>query len=299
MKILILGKNGQIGRELCRNLIPLGDLVALGQNDLDLQNIDALHATLEHLKPQWIINAAAYTAVDQAESEPAKALAINATAVGIIAEFAQKNQALLIHYSTDYVFDGTKKTAYLESDAPQPINHYGASKLAGENAIIASGCQHLIFRTSWVFSPWGHNFIKTILNLAQHQTALSVVDDQYGAPTSAELISTLTTQAIIANRQNRLGFGLYHLSAHGVTNWYQLARYVLHQAKKHKIDFRLDPSKIQAVSSEEYPSIAKRPKNSLLDSSRLSHHLNIKMPEWMNGVDRMMAEWVATKQGPL
>ncbi len=292
MSILLLGKEGQVGQELSRSLLSLGQLTALGQTDLDLQNQHDLSNKLEQLKPEIIVNAAAYTAVDKAEEDKEAAFAINATAVNTIAEYAKKHDALFVHYSTDYVFNGDKQTAYQEADEPSPLNVYGASKLAGEQAILTTGCDCLIFRTSWVFSASGHNFIKTILKLARHKSSLTVVDDQKGTPTSAELLADVTAHAITAHKQARLPSGLYHLTSSGITSWHGLACYILDKAITHDVDFTLEPSKIQPVSSASYDFPAERPLNSALDTTRLSNQLNIMLPDWTAYVDRMISQLI-------
>ncbi|MDX2346885.1 MAG: dTDP-4-dehydrorhamnose reductase [Legionella sp.] len=292
MKILLIGKTGQVGQELTRSLLPLGDLTALDESQLNLRNHQAVISTLAQLKPDVIVNAAAYTAVDKAEAEKEIAWDINATVVGTIAEYAKKHDALFVHYSTDYVFNGEKKTAYQETDPTNPLNVYGASKLAGEQAIAASGCRHLTFRTSWVFSAHGHNFIKTIFKLARDKTSLSIINDQLGAPTSAELLADVTAHAIIAHQQNQFASGLYHLTANGVTSWHGLACYMLEQTKKHQINFALKSSNIQPILSAAYPVSATRPKNSQLDTSHLSKQLNITLPDWTAYVDRMINQLI-------
>ena len=292
MNILLLGKEGQVGRELCRSLLPLGQLTALGRAELDLSNFSALKATLDGLKPDLIVHAAANTSVDKAETDKKTAYQINEDVVVQLAEFAKHHNALLIHYSTDYVFDGTKQGAYLETDSTNPLSVYGASKLAGEKAILQSGCRGYIFRTSWVFSMHGTNFIKTILNLAKRRESLSIVSDQYGAPTSAELISDITLLAIRAVRQERLLPGVYHLTASGLTSWYDLTRYVIQQSMMKHIDFNLDPSKIHPILSEAYPLPATRPKNSILNNTTLSSNLDIAFPEWTIYVDRMITQLI-------
>jgi dTDP-4-dehydrorhamnose reductase len=292
MKILLLGKAGQVGQELIRSLLPIGELVALGQADLDLQHHQALNQALDRIKPDIIINAAAYTAVDKAEADKALAWAVNATAVEVMAAYAKKHHILLVHYSTDYVFNGQKETAYLESDNTNPLNMYGASKLAGEQAILDSGCPHLIFRTSWVFSANGANFIKTILKLARHKDSLTVIDDQRGAPTSAELLADVTAHAVIAHQRNTLASGLYHLTSTGVVSWHGLACYMLEYALKQDIQFELTPDQIQPVLSADYPSPTERPKNSALDTTLLSSQLKIILPDWTHYVNRMINQLI-------
>lgn len=292
MKIMLLGQNGQIGRELARSLLPLGHVIALGHKELNLRNTQALQETLETIKPQLIVNAAAYTAVDRAEVEHLAAHEINVRAVEILATYTKKLDALLIHYSTDYVFNGKKPGPYVETDKPDPLNMYGLTKWEGEKAIMNTGCHNLIIRTSWVYSAFGHNFIKTILNKARNKTSLSVVEDQQGAPTSAELIADVTASAIIAYQQGRLHSGLYHLTPSGVTNWYLLACYVVDKIRNYGINLALEPSQIQPIPSLSYPLPANRPKNSLLDSTRLSNHLSLLLPNWTTHVDRVLHQLI-------
>jgi dTDP-4-dehydrorhamnose reductase len=292
MNILLLGKHGQVGHELSQRLSLQGHLTALGRAELDLSDLGAVQKTLDQHKPDFIVNAAAYTAVDKAEDDRALAHRINADAVAILAEYAKHHGTALIHYSTDYVFDGTKQEPYLESDTTNPLNSYGASKLAGEEAIINSGCRGYIFRTSWVFSAQGHNFIKTILKLAQNKDSLSVINDQKGAPTSAELISHVTLLAINAAKQDQLSPGIYHLSAKGQCTWYDLAHYILDKTISQGVHFKLSPSNLKPIRSEEYPLPAKRPKNSLLNSQLLSSALQLDLPDWDFYVDRVLSQLI-------
>lgn len=290
MSILLLGKNGQVGTELQRCLLPLGTVVALGRSELCLSDPRALEEQLSKIKPTIIVNAAAYTAVDKAESEPELAEAINASAVACLARYAAANQALLVHYSTDYVFDGSNDKPYREDDTTNPQNVYGVSKRAGELAIEQSGCNYLIFRTSWVFSAKGSNFIKTILRLAKQKSELSVVSDQFGAPTSAELIADITALAIAAYKRGALPNGIYHLTSNGVTNWHQLACYVVEKSQALGMTYQLEAAKIRPVTTEEYPLPAKRPKNSRLDNSMLANALQLTIPDWSVHVDRMLEQ---------
>ncbi|MFI4962388.1 MAG: dTDP-4-dehydrorhamnose reductase [Legionellales bacterium] len=290
MKILLLGKDGQVGSELKRSLLPLGRLCALGRGDLCLRNTSNLLDKLHRHKPDIIVNAAAYTAVDKAESDIEMAHLINEEVVGLLAEYAYSTKALLLHYSTDYVFDGLKKEAYTESDHTNPQNVYGISKRAGELAILRSQCKHVILRTSWVFSAKGANFVKTILGLARDRTSLRVVDDQFGAPTSAELIADVTALALSGYCNDRLEEGIYHLTATGTTSWYGLACYALDKAYAQGMDLSLEVKNIEPISTEEYPLPAKRPRNSKLDVSALSSALNLHLPQWEVYVDRMVEQ---------
>ena len=290
MKILLFGKDGQIGRELQRTLPPFGEIIAPPRSEIDFADADALRAVVQVHAPDVIVNAAAYTAVDQAESDEASAFRVNAEAVEVLARYARYNGSLLVHYSTDYVFDGTKSGAYAELDAPHPLNVYGQSKLAGELAVQQGGCHALTFRTSWVFSAHGRNFIHTILRLARERDTIDVVSDQIGAPTSAELVADVTALALAALHADALPEGLYHLSASGSTSWYGLACYVVQQARAHGAKLKLDVPGIRAISTANYPTAAKRPRNSRLDCRALSDKLGIALPHWKGHVDRMLAQ---------
>lgn len=290
MKILLLGKNGQVGHELQRSLLLLGQVIAYDRQQADLENTDGLLQVLNREQPNVIVNAAAYTAVDKAESEPAKAFLINAAAVQIMAEYAHKHNVLLVHYSTDYVFDGTKQDIYVEEHACNPQNVYGASKRAGEQFILDSQCPAFIFRTSWVVSSHGNNFIKTILRLAKERTNLNIVDDQWGAPTSAEMIADVTALAIYAYHRHEMSSGIYHLVANGEVTWYGLAKYVVAQARKQDSDIMLSLENINPISTEQYPLPAKRPKNSRMSVSKLQEQLSITIPDWRVYVDRIIQQ---------
>jgi dTDP-4-dehydrorhamnose reductase len=290
MKILLIGKNGQVGQELRRTLLPLGELVALGRDELDLEDLDAVKRVLASQAADIIVNASAYTAVDRAESDEAGALAVNASAVGAMADYARARGALLVHYSTDYVFDGAKDAPYREDDATAPQSAYGRSKRAGEEAILASGCKTLVFRTSWVFSSRGGNFIKTMLRLAGERDSLNVVADQFGAPTSAELIADVTALALAAYRRGTLADGIYHLTASGATSWHGLASYAIARARERGANFKVDPERICPIATEAYPLPAKRPKNSRLDNSKLAGALDLRFPDWKIHVDRLIEQ---------
>ena len=288
MQILLLGKDGQVGHELKSKLLTVGRVHAIGRDECDLEDLETLQNILEQIQPNLIVNAAAYTKVDLAETEIEQAFILNAKIVEVLACYAFKSQALLIHYSTDYVFDGQKVGPYTEKDLTSPLNIYGKSKLTGEQAIQQSQCNYLIFRTTWVYSFHGHNFIKTILKLAQTKTSLNVVNDQYGAPTSASLIATVTILAINAYMAKKLNNGLYHLSAAGVTTWYGLAIHTLNVAKSYGLNLTLDAAQVKPIVTAEYPLPAVRPVNSCLDSSLLLSVLDIDMPQWQVGVDKML-----------
>jgi dTDP-4-dehydrorhamnose reductase len=286
--ILLLGRNGQVGWELCRSLAPLGRLRAFDFPDVDFSNPESLRRVVREAAPRVIVNAAAYTAVDKAESEEALATRINAEAVGVLAAEAKAAGALLVHYSTDYVFDGSKENPYLESDPVAPLGVYGRSKAAGEAAVAASGCEGLVFRTSWVFGLHGGNFVKTVLRLAAEREALKVVDDQVGSPTPAALIADVTAQALVAVRGGRLASGLYHLTAADPVSWRAFACAIVEAAARQGRALRLGPENIAAIQTSEYPLPAKRPANSRLDCSRLESALDIGLPGWRPYLERML-----------
>lgn len=294
MKILLLGKNGQVGWELQRSLAPLGQVLALDSKSQDycgdLNDLEGLAATVRRFAPDVIVNAAAYTAVDKAESEPAQALRVNAEAPAVLAAEALKLNALLMHYSTDYVFAGNGDTPWQESDVVGPLSVYGTTKLQGEQAIQNSGCAHLIFRTSWVYAARGNNFAKTMLRLARERDSLNVIDDQFGTPTGADLLADVTAHSIRAMRlQPELG-GIYHLAAGGETTWCRYARFVLEQAQAAGVELKVDPAQVGAIATEAYPTPAKRPNNSRLNTQKLQNAFSLCLPEWQSGVARMLME---------
>lgn len=277
MKILLLGKNGQIGWELQRTMAPLGEVVALGRNELNLVDEKAIRSTVRTIKPDLIVNAAAYTAVDKAEEELDLAMLINGIAPGILAEEAALCKAGLVHYSTDYVFDGKKKSPYNEEDKPNPINVYGKTKLAGERAINQTEAPHLILRTGWVYGLRGHNFLLTILRLAAERDELAVVDDQYGAPNWSRLVAEATAILIAkATLSKNKIQGLYHLTAAGEISWFGFAKAILEDTG-HK-NQRLPA--LKAIKSEAYPTQAARPCYSVLDNSLVQQHHAIVLPHW-------------------
>ena len=295
MKVLLLGKNGQVGWELQRALAPLGELIALDRhktNDLggDLADLEGLARTIEVIKPDVIVNAAAHTAVDKAESEPELARLINAQATEVIASAAKQTNAWLVHYSTDYVFNGSGDNPWLESDETAPLSVYGSTKLEGEQLIQQIGCRHLIFRTSWVYAARGNNFAKTMLRLAKERDTLNVINDQIGAPTGAELIADVTAHAIRVAQQQINVSGLYHLVASGETSWYDYARCVLEFAVQSGIELKVAPNNIGAIPTSAYPTPAKRPNNSRLSITKLEDTFQLKMPTWQTGVNRMLTE---------
>ncbi len=300
MKILLLGKNGQVGWELQRALAVLGELVALDRQGAgglcgDLADLAGLERTVQVLRPQVIVNAAAYTAVDKAESEAGLARRINAEAPGVLAQAAARTGALLVHYSTDYVFDGSGSAPWKEDDATAPLSVYGRSKLEGEQAIAAAGGRHLIFRTSWVYGARGGNFAKTMLRLAREREQLNVIEDQIGAPTGADLLADVTAHAIRhllpPMRHNDLTpSGLYHLAAAGETSWHGYARFVLDHAQRAGQALKAGPGQVQPIPTSAYPTPAQRPHNSRLDTTRLQNTFGLHLPHWQAGVQRLLDE---------
>ena len=294
MKILLLGKNGQVGWELQRSLAPLGDLVAPGRDDPnlcgDLSNLDGLARTVQTVRPDVIVNAAAHTAVDRAESEPELAHTLNALAPGVLAREAAKLGAWLVHYSTDYVFDGSGSRPWTETDAPAPLSVYGRSKLEGERLIQAACAQHLIFRTSWVYAARGGNFAKTMLRLAQERERLTVINDQFGAPTGAELIADVTAHALRQCLRQPADAGLYHLAASGETSWHGYANQVLALAKLIDSAIKIKATEVAPVPSSAFATAAQRPLNSRLDCQKLQAKFEITLPNWAGGVERRMRE---------
>ena len=295
MKILLLGKNGQVGWELQRSLASLGEVIALdrsGGDGLcgDLADLDGLVATVRKLAPDVIVNAAAYTAVDKAESEEALAALINGEAPGVLAREAAALGAWLVHYSTDYVFNGSGSQRW-ETDAPTgPLSSYGRSKLAGEDAIRARGAKALVLRTSWVYAARGHNFAKTMLRLATERDSLNVVADQFGAPTGAELIADVTALALRAVLQKPEQAGIYHLAAGGEVSWFDYARFVIEQARQRGLPIKVAPEAIEPIPTRAYPLPAKRPHNSRLDTRKLKQSFDLALPDWRVGVTRVLGE---------
>ena len=288
MKILLLGKAGQVGGALTPLLRQLAGstadeaVVTLGRADVDLSDAAALAQAVQRAQPSLIVNAAAHTAVDRAETEPDIAFAINAVAPGVLAEQAAKLNALLVHYSTDYVFDGSQRTPYRESDPTHPLGVYGESKLAGEQMVQASGCRHLLLRTSWVYDSTGRNFLTTMLRLAKQHGKLRVVGDQHGSPTSSALIAEATLHLIRCTLdQPNLTGGLYHLTAQGQTTWHGFA-----QAIMRKVGLDIP---IEAITTADYPTPAKRPAYSVLDSSKLQREFNYRLPDWQQALDALPA----------
>ncbi len=294
MKILLLGKDGQVGWELQRSLAVLGELLALNSRSQDfcgdLADLDGIAATVRAWQPDVIVNAAAYTAVDKAQSEPDKAFLINADAVAVLARAAADIGALLVHYSTDYVFPGNGDSPWREEDAVAPLNVYGQSKLAGEQAIQATGCRYLILRTCWVYASRGNNFARTMLRLATERDSLGVIDDQFGAPTGAELIADVTAHAVVAIHRAPELAGIYHLAAAGETTWCRYARFVLEQAIQAGAQLNVQPASVTALTTQSYPTPARRPLNSRLDTHKLEQAFGFKLPHWQLGVARMLTE---------
>ena len=299
MKILLLGRDGQVGWELQRSLAPLGELVALGRDAGrnpdglcgDLTQLDGLAQTVRAVRPDVIVNAAAHTAVDKAESETELAHTLNALAPGVLADEAQRLGAWLVHYSTDYVFDGSGTEPWKEEDATGPLSVYGRTKLEGERA-VARCERHLIFRTSWVYAARGGNFAKTMIRLARERECMQVIDDQMGAPTGAELLADVTAHAI---RQAQGGAradltGIYHLAAGGCTSWYEYAKYVLALVESAQPAIELIVKEVKPVSTSAFPTAATRPHNSRLDTARLQKNFGLHLPSWQTGVLRMLNE---------
>jgi dTDP-4-dehydrorhamnose reductase len=295
VKILLLGCNGQVGWELQRSLAPLGDVIACDfdstvDRSADFSAPDSVGSLVDRIQPQVIVNAAAHTAVDKAESETDLARTINATTPGVIAERARALGALFVHYSTDYVFDGSGDQARDELAATGPLSVYGKTKLEGEELICASGCRHLIFRTSWVYAARGHNFIKTMLRLAAERDELSVISDQIGAPTGADLLADVTAQAIGQVITGRGETGLFHCVAAGHTSWFDYARFVIEWARTQGLPVKVKPEAIRAVATEAYSTPAQRPRNSRLSTEKLQRVFSLALPPWQHGVERMLRE---------
>lgn len=298
MKILLFGKNGQIGWELQRSLAPLGDVVALdraGADGLagDLSDLEGLERTVRTVLPHVIVNAAAYTAVDRAESDEAAARRINAEAPGVLARTAAQQGALLMHYSTDYVFDGSGERPWRVGDATAPLSVYGQTKLEGEQAIQASACRHLIFRTSWVHAARGGNFARTMLRLATEREELKVIHDQVGAPTGADLLADVTAHAVhkvMTGAVSDEALGIHHLVAAGATSWFDYACFVLAHAQARGRVLKVGPPQVQAIASCDFHTPARRPLNSRLDCTRLQETFKLTLPPWQAGVARLLDE---------
>jgi dTDP-4-dehydrorhamnose reductase len=278
LRILLTGRTGQVGAELEQTLPTLGEVIATDRSALDLASADQIRRAVREAKPDVIVNAAAYTAVDKAESEPELAMRINGEAPGILAEEAKQLDALLLHFSTDYVFDGTKATPYVERDLPNPLNTYGRSKLAGEGAVVASGCRHLILRTGWVYSMRGQNFLMTILRLARERPALRVVSDQVGSPTAARDLAAGCSQLL----RRPLEPGIFHMTAAGTTSWHGFAEAIVRNAQLR--------TPVTPIGSHEYATVARRPRNSVLNCAKLKAAYGIELPLWSRTLAEMMAD---------
>lgn len=294
MNILLFGKGGQVGWELQRSLAVLGNVTALDHDSTDhcgnFANPEGIAATVRALKPDVIVNAAAHTAVDKAESEPELARLLNATTPGVLAREAAALGAWLVHYSTDYVFDGSGTRPWVEADTPAPLSVYGRTKLEGEQLIQQSGAKHLILRTSWVYAARGGNFAKTMLRLAQERERLTVIDDQWGAPTGAELLADVTAHAIRHLQQRPQDAGLYHLVAGGEVTWNGYAKFVIEHASKAQSAIKIVAKEVAPVPTSAFPTPAVRPHNSRLNTSKLQTTFGLTLPHWQTGVERMLTE---------
>jgi dTDP-4-dehydrorhamnose reductase len=292
-EILILGQQGQVAWELQVALATLGHVTVWGSQALDLAEPDCIRERVRALQPQIIVNAAAYTAVDKAEQEPELCQAINATAPGVLAELARESRALLVHYSTEYVFDGTKTSPYLETDTPKPLGVYGASKLAGERAIIEADCAHLILRTTWVYGNRGKNFLLTILRLAADRPELKIVADQVGAPTWSKSIAIATSQILArcGDRDPSAIRGIYNLSAAGKTSWHGFASEIVDRYRTQFPDRPLQVRDIHPIPASEYPTPAQRPAYSVLDNSKVLAEFGVQLPAWDLSLEQLFARW--------
>jgi dTDP-4-dehydrorhamnose reductase len=294
MKILLFGKGGQVGWELQRSLSVLGEVIALDHDSQvhcgDFSRPEAIAETVRAIRPDVIVNAAAHTAVDKAESEPELARLLNATTPGVIAQEAAKINAWLVHYSTDYVFDGSGERPWQEGDTPAPLSVYGSTKLEGEQRIQQSGCRHLILRTSWVYAARGGNFAKTMLRLAQERERLTVIDDQWGAPTGADLLADVTAHAIRHVHQHPEAGGLYHVAAAGFTNWNLYAKHVLVLAQQEPVAIKIKATEVAPVPTSAFPTPARRPHNSRLNTEKFRSTFGLVLPSWESGVARMLTE---------
>jgi dTDP-4-dehydrorhamnose reductase len=297
-RLLVTGGSGQVGGALLRTLAPLGEVIALDRAELDLVNADSIRHAMREVQPRWVVNAGAYTAVDKAESEHELARAINTVAPGVFGEEAKKIGAAVIHFSTDYVFNGEKSTPYIETDATGPLNVYGRSKLEGERGLAASGAAHLIFRTSWVYGATGKNFLRSILRMAQEREVLRIVADQHGAPTWSEELARMTARAIAhleetakaVSLENRVAAasGVYHATGSGETTWFAFAQAIVEEARERHPNAKL--AAVEPIATAEYPTPAPRPKNSRLDCGKLERTFGWRMTEWRDSVRRVVAE---------
>lgn len=294
MRLLVTGRTGQVGWELARSLMPVGDIVTSDRSCCDLSRPETIGPLIRDCRPDVIVNAAAYTAVDRAEQEEALAMTVNGTSVGVLAEEARKAGALLVHYSTDYVFDGRKSTPYTEEDAPNPINAYGRSKLAGETAIRETGCAYFILRTSWVYAARGHNFVKTILRLVRERDELNIVADQFGAPTSARAIADNTAHIIrqaLHDRDNTVfSSGTFHMASAGTTCWHGFAEAIVAMAARHNLLNTDRTVKINPIATSAYPSLAARPANSRLDCQKLRRRFEVNQADWQLTLEHVISD---------
>ena len=292
-RILLTGKNGQVGFELQRALAPLGEVIAVGTADCDLSDANAIRALMQRVQPLLVVNPAAYTAVDKAESDADKARAVNAVAPGVLGEEASRLGASVIHYSTDYVYDGSKDGLYTESDPVSPQSVYGQTKLDGERALQAVTPRHVILRTSWVVGAHGGNFAKTMLRLAGDRDELKVVADQFGAPTSASLIADVTAhiaRQILRDGADGFPFGVYHLAAAGETSWHAYAQYVIGEAIGMGKALKATPERVLPIPASSYPTPARRPQNSRLDTHKLRQTFGLHLPHWQEGVKHILQQ---------
>ncbi len=294
MRILVTGRNGQVGWELMRSLAVLGEVIGCDRTQADFSRPQSLISLIEKIQPDVIVNASAYTAVDRAEYEEELATCINGEAVAALAQVAQRQHILLIHYSTDYVFDGTKSGEYTEADKPAPVNAYGRSKLAGEKAIQAMGGDWLIFRTSWVYANRGQNFLRTMLRLATERETLQVVDDQIGTPTNARMIADMTAhiirQAMTERQAGRFTSGIFNLTACGLTSWYEFAQTIIQSARALLPENTLKVTSVQPISTSAYASLTQRPQKVSLARSKLIERFNLHAPDWREAVQSTLAE---------
>jgi dTDP-4-dehydrorhamnose reductase len=300
MRLLVTGARGQVGWELTRSLQPLGEVMAFDRSGADLSDPEGLRKLVRSVRPDVIVNAAAYVAADRAEDDEALAHCINAQAPGVLAQEAAALDALLIHYSSDYVFDGSLDRPYRESDAPAPLNAYGRTKLAGERAVAAAGGRWLVFRTSWVYAERGGNFPRTMLQLAREREALKVVTDQIGAPTSAQLIADITAHAVVCSTHERAAgrveSGVYHLAAAGSTSWHGLASRVIDGARRRGWPLRV--RRVEGIPAADYPSRARRPANSRLATDALRTRFGVTPPSWEQGIERLLDAWTEAPPPP-
>ncbi|HXE07810.1 MAG TPA: dTDP-4-dehydrorhamnose reductase [Acidobacteriaceae bacterium] len=295
-RLLVTGASGQVGGALLRTLAPLGEVIAPDRSQLDLAHADSIRRTMREVQPHWVVSAGAYTAVDKAESEPELARAINTVAPGVFGEEARKIGAAVVHFSTDYVFDGEKDAPYVETDATGPLNVYGRTKLEGERALAATGTAYLVFRTSWVYGATGKNFLLSIQRMARERDVLRIVNDQHGAPTWSQELARMTAhvmarlEPVAGSLEDAVGAlsGVYHATGGGETTWFGFAQAIVAEGQKNRPDGRT--ARIEPIPTSEYPTPARRPKNSRLDCRKLERVFGCRMPEWQESLRRMMAE---------